>query len=142
MFRTTSGWRVVQRNRFANAAAKVGAPWNPSRSFSAGRCGVVCHFFTRRNGTMASHLLNLTGLGISWAKWGAAKRRFSVVMGCVQQRGDWAWDASTFNLSNWTGVGKERRICWKCKADKTGCPYTDVSASAKWRSSLAGIGED
>jgi len=146
MFRTASGWRVVQRSNFANAAAKVGAPWNPSGSLSAGRCGVVCHFFTRRIGTMASHLLpfaesNRTGDKLR-AKWGEAKRRFSVVMGVVQQRGDGSWNASTFNLSNWTGMGKARRICWKCKADKTDCPYTDVSARAKWRSSPAGIGED
>ena len=68
------------------------------------------------------------------AKWAQAKRKFSVVMGVIQQRGDWSWMASSFNLSNWTGVGKEKRICWKCKANKTDLPYTDVSSTAKWRS--------
>ena len=67
------------------------------------------------------------------AKWGAAQRRFKMVFGAIQMRGDWSWMASCFDLSNWGGKTKKKYICWKCKANKTDLPYTDVSSSSAWR---------
>ena len=48
-----------------------------------------------------------------------------------QVRVDWAWYKQIFDFPSW-GASE---ICWRCKANTTTIPWTDASASAKWRTS-------
>ena len=105
------------------------------------RCSLLGFYPTHRHDGVPFAESTRTGDRLR-AKWATAKRRFHMVVGVIQQRGDWSWMAATFDLSNWTGVGKKRAICWKCDADKTDCPYTDVSATAKWRSSPSSVDDN
>ena len=46
-----------------------------------------------------------------------------------QVRGDWSWYKQMFNFPSWSSAS----ICWRCKANNTDLPWTDCTASAKWR---------
>ena len=67
------------------------------------------------------------------ARWGAGRRLMQKRAVVLQQRGDWAILKSIYNLCGWTPEGPSGRVCWKCMANTTDHPFTDVSLSASWR---------
>ena len=56
---------------------------------------------------------------------------------CLQFRGDWAWHKQALGLCGWKGEGNDKRVCWKCGANLTDCPFTDASLQAKFRQTIS-----
>lgn len=52
---------------------------------------------------------------------------------CIEERGDWQWRKMALGLVGWNGAGDGiGRCCFKCGANKTTHPFTEVGKDAQW----------